>query len=77
MPYILPLLKNWASGLDQTLLKMLFDVGAQKIDGTILDTYGIVVTVFSVTDKLHAQRSLRLRKKAMPVTTSFILTSSH
>ena len=29
------------------------DVGAQKIDGTILDTFGIVVAVFSVADKAN------------------------
>ena len=32
------------------------DVGAQKIDGTTLDTYGMVVAAFSVKDK--ANRSL-------------------
>ena len=35
------------------LLEMLFDVGAQKIDGTTLDTYGMVVTAFLVTDKAN------------------------
>ena len=29
------------------------DVGAQKIDGTILDTHGMVVAVFSVVDKAN------------------------
>ena len=29
------------------------NVGAQKIDGTILDTFGMVVTTFSVTDKAN------------------------
>ena len=29
------------------------DVRVQKIDGTMLDTYGIVVTTFSVTDKAN------------------------
>ena len=29
------------------------DVRAQKIDGTMLDTFGIVVTAFSVTDKAN------------------------
>ena len=29
------------------------DVGAQKIDGTMLDTYGIVVIAFLVTDKTN------------------------
>ena len=29
------------------------DIGAQKIDGTILDTYRIVVTAFSMTDKAN------------------------
>ena len=32
------------------------DVGAQKIDGTILDTFGIVVTAFLVTDKVNQVR---------------------
>ena len=29
------------------------DVGARKIDGTTLDTYGMVVAAFSVTDKAN------------------------
>ena len=29
------------------------DVGAQKIDGTMLNTYGIVVLIFSMTDKAN------------------------
>ena len=29
------------------------NVGAQKIDGTMLDTFGMVVTAFSVTDKAN------------------------
>ena len=29
------------------------DVGAQKIDGTILDTHGMVVAAFSVVDKAN------------------------
>ena len=29
------------------------DVGAQKIDGTMLDIFGMVVTAFSVTDKTN------------------------
>ena len=29
------------------------DVEAQKIDGTMLDTFGMVVTAFSVTDKAN------------------------
>ena len=29
------------------------DIGAQKIDGTILDTFGMVVVAFSVTDKAN------------------------
>ena len=32
------------------------DVGAQKINGTMLDTYGMVVTAFSVTDKASRVR---------------------
>ena len=47
---------------------MLFGVGVQKIDGTTLDIYGIIVAAFSVINKLHAQRSSRLKKKVMPVT---------
>ena len=35
---------------------MPFDVGAQKIDGTTLDTYEIVVAAFSVTDKANRVR---------------------
>ena len=31
-------------------------VGAQKIDGTALDTYGIVVTAFTVVDKANRVR---------------------
>ena len=33
------------------------DVGAQKIDGTTLETYGIVVAAFSVEDKVNRVRS--------------------
>ena len=29
------------------------DVGAQKIDGIMLDTFGMLVTAFSVTDKVN------------------------
>ena len=29
------------------------DVGAQKIDGTTLDTYGMVVAAFLMTDKVN------------------------
>ena len=32
------------------------DVGAQKIDGTMLDTFGMVITAFSVTDKANRVR---------------------
>ena len=32
------------------------DVVAQKIDGTTLDTYGMVVAAFSVTDKANRVR---------------------
>ena len=32
------------------------DVGAQKIDGTMLDTFGMVVAAFSVTDKANRVR---------------------
>ena len=31
-------------------------VGAQKIDGSMLDTYGMVVAAFSVTDKANQVR---------------------
>ena len=31
----------------------LTDVGAQKIDGTMLDTFGMIVTAFSVTNKAN------------------------
>ena len=31
----------------------LTDVGVQKIDGTMLNTYGIVVAAFSVKDKIN------------------------
>ena len=34
----------------------LIEVGAQKIDGTTLDTYGIVVAAFLVTDKANQVR---------------------
>ena len=32
------------------------DVGAQKIDGTLLDTFGMVVAAFSVEDKANRVR---------------------
>ncbi len=32
------------------------NVGAQKIDGTILEIYGIVVSIFSVSDKDNRER---------------------
>ena len=32
------------------------DIGAQKIDGTTLDTYGMVVAAFSVEDKANRVR---------------------
>ena len=32
------------------------DIGAQKIDDTMLDTFGIVVTAFSVTDKANREK---------------------
>ena len=35
---------------------MLFDVGVQKIDGTTLDTYEIVVVAFLVMDKANQVR---------------------
>ena len=35
---------------------MPFDVGAQKIDGITLDTYGMVVAAFSVIDKANRVR---------------------
>ena len=36
------------------------DVGAQKIDGTTLDTFGMVVAAFSVTDKANRVRFFEL-----------------
>ena len=32
------------------------DIGAQKIDGTILETFGMMVVAFSVTDKVNQVR---------------------
>ena len=40
----------------EVVLGMPFDVGAQKIDGTTRDTYGMVVAAFSVTDKANRVR---------------------
>ena len=40
----------------EVVLGMLFDVGVQKIDGTTLDTYGIVVATFLITDKANRVR---------------------
>ena len=34
----------------------LIDIGAQKIDNTILDIYGVIVTVFLVKDKTNRVR---------------------
>lgn len=34
----------------------LIDVGAPKIDGTILNIYGIIITAFLVTDKANQIR---------------------
>ena len=74
-PYLWAIRPTFAKGLGFRVRPgapwMLFDVGAQNIDATTLDTYGMIVAAFSVTDKanrLHAQRSSRLRRKAMPVT---------
>ena len=53
MTYTLLLLRNWASKSGQSLFGMLFDVEAQKIDGTTLDTYGMVVATFSMTNKAN------------------------
>ena len=40
----------------EVVLGMPFDVGAQKIDGTTLDTYGMVVVAFLVTDQANRVR---------------------
>ena len=40
----------------EVVLGMPFDVGAQKIDSTTLDTYGMIVAAFSVTDKANQVR---------------------
>ena len=40
----------------EVVLGMLFDVGAKKIDGTMLDIYGMVVAAFSLTDKTNQVR---------------------
>ena len=56
MPYALLSLRDWASGSDQALLEIFFDVGAQKTDGTTLDIYGMVVAAFSMTDKANRVR---------------------
>ena len=37
----------------------LTNAGAQKIDGTMLDTFGMVVTAFSMTDKANRVRFLK------------------
>ena len=37
----------------EVVFGMPIDVEAQKIDGTMLDTYGMVVAAFSVTDKAN------------------------
>ena len=54
--YTLPSLRNWACGSDQVLLKMLFDVRAQKTDTITLDIYGMIVAAFLVTDKANRVR---------------------
>ena len=54
--------KNEVNAIHLTFVKKLgvpiraIDVGAQKIDGSIMDTYGIVVTAFLVTDKANQVR---------------------
>ena len=40
----------------EVVLGILFDVEVQKINGTMLDTYGIVVAAFLVTDKVNRVR---------------------
>ena len=45
-----------ANVIPEVVLGMPFDVGAQKIDGTTLDTYGMVVVAFSVTDQANRVR---------------------
>ena len=52
-------LENEVNAIHLTFIKELglpirpIDVGARKIDGITLNTYGIVVAVFSVTDKAN------------------------
>ena len=46
-----------ANDSPEVVFGMSFDIGAQKIDGTTLDTYGMVVAAFLVTHK--ANRFLR------------------
>ena len=53
MPYTLSLLKNWASESGQSILGIPFNVKAQKIDGTMLNTYGLVVATFSLINKVN------------------------
>ena len=53
----------------EVVFKMFFDVGAQKIEGTMLDTYGMVVTAFSVTNK--ANQSLECLSSPWMVQTLF------
>ena len=42
-----------ANDSPEIILGILFDVEAQKIDGTMLNTYGLVVAAFSVTNKAN------------------------
>ena len=42
--------------ISEVIFEMLFNVGAQKIDGTILDTYKMVVAAFLVTENVNQVR---------------------
>lgn len=42
----------------EIVLGMFFDIKLKKINGTILDTYGMVVAAFTVTDKANWVRFL-------------------
>lgn len=43
----------------EIVLRMHFDIEAQKIDGIILDTYEIVVMTFSIIGKANQRRFLK------------------
>ena len=58
MLYTLPLLNNWTPTSDQSLLGMSFNVGVQKINGTVLNTYGMVLAAFPLTGTIEASAQL-------------------